>query len=1024
MSHRDPTHDDPLSASGLRAEGAAIARDAFDAARGGISSLDPAHHATLPEAEASLFVQGVSATWTVREATVDESLDAPFEAAVEVVCAHELSTHELPGRAALLRVGRDERVRRDVAGVVRRVDDLGSFDGKHRIRLTVAPHLWLLSLRTDCRIFQEKTVCEIVDAVLDAANLYRSAEQRSWTRVRRAQHLRREHCVQYRESDLDFIARLLQEEGIAYLVEADHARGERLVFFDTLASADAVPLLDAEAVTVRGAESRTARDESVRHLAWSDRLQSRTVTLRDYNFTRPHGVDAMTFTRPAQGHELAVYDDPGRFNLVGDGTDPQQNHAYELNHNAGARRAEVRLQELDTAAHRGEGVANVIGFAPGRRFRVVDRGRADIDGRELVLVRVRHAFRASEATRTKLESHRHDQGGEADEGYLNRFECVEATVAYRPQRVTARPVIQSAQTAVVVTPEGEDIHVDTHGRVKVRFLWDRAQGVSDEHRSSWIRVTQPWAGAQWGFSFVPRKGMEVLVQFLEGDPDRPIITGSVYNGANRTSYPLDEARNRTRSWIRTQTTPGDDAGRYNELRFDDLRDHEEVAIRAQRDLNEQVLHDHATTVGRQETNSIGGNQMNSVGGNRTSTVARNEKLTVQQGRELTVAHGDAVVIGESQTTIVNMGAGAHWESAPPPGAALKVRGEWNVEVTERIVLKVGASSLTIEPEGITLTTDNLCMNSRDLTLTVANDASMAAATIALIAAQRVEVRGDEVDVRGHKDLVLGSKGPVAVKGTPVQLNGPGLFAGRVTEAAPDAILTGAALVVIGGPSFDFPVSRRASDGALLVGRNIVIRANATPDGNFQDHVMRDLGVMASTPHGLARLRNIDNNPHGHAVTIREYVAADADALDSNGLPFGWNNSITHTGGNGYTLRRDGQRNPVANQGEPSEIAYNPGAALGPPGHPEPHDAVLFHELGHAEHNAYGVNREGDALDHGWDDHEERQTIEDGINRPGAGNDIPGVPNSPSENEYLGDREYPYRRTDHQQGFARPDGTPI
>ncbi|MFO0651688.1 MAG: type VI secretion system tip protein TssI/VgrG [Polyangiales bacterium] len=1024
MSHRDPTLDDPLSASGLRHEASALAEDAPGAARGALSTLDTTPSATLPEAEASLFVQGVSVPWTVRDATVEESLDAPFEAAVEVVTAHELPTRELPGRAALLRVCRDDRAQRDVAGVVRRVEDLGSFDGRHRIRVTVVPHLWLLSLRTDCRIFQDKTACEIVDAVLDAANLYRGPEQRSWTRVRRAQLLRREYCVQYRERDLDFIARLLQEEGIAYLVEADSARGERVVFFDTLASADAAPLFEGDALAVRGAESKTAHDESIRHLTWSDSLQSRTVTLRDYNFTRPHGVDAMTFARPAQGHEPAVYDFPGRFTLAGDGTDPRQHHAYELSHDDGARRAEVRLQELDAEAHRGAGVANAIGFAPGRRFRVVDHGRAELDGREFVLVRVHHTFRASEATRTKLDAHRHDGESARTEGYLNRFECVAATVAYRPQRVTARPTIQSAQTAVVVTPEGEDVHVDTHGRVKVRFHWDRAQGVSDEHRSSWIRVSQPWAGAQWGFSFVPRKGMEVVVQFLEGDPDRPLITGSVYNGANRTSYPLDEARNRTRSWIRTRSTPGDDAGRYNELRFDDLRDHEEVAIRAQRDLNEQVLHDHALSVGRQETNTIGGNQKNSVGGNRTSTVARNEKLTVHEGRELTVAHNDAVVIGESQTTLVNMGEGARWESAPPPGAALKVRGEWNVEVTERIVLKVGASALTIEPNGITLTTGELTAHSQYLALNGTRDVSVVGDVIALTGGQSVELKGEEVDVRGRRDVVIGSRGTVSVKGTPLLLNGPGFFAGRVTEAAPDAIATGAALVLIGGPSFEFPVSRRASDGALLVGRNIVVRAGETADGYFQSHVMRDLGIMASTPHGLARLRNIDNNPHGHTVTIREYVSADADSLDSNGLPFGWNNSTTHPLSDGYAIRRDAQNNPVPNTGSSSEIAYNPDVNLGVVGHPEPHDATLFHELGHAEHNAYGVNRTSDALDHGWHNREERQTIEDGINRPGAGNDIPGAPHSPSENEYLGDREYPFRRTDHGQGFARPDGTAI
>jgi type VI secretion system secreted protein VgrG len=983
--------------------------------------------AVLPEVNATFFVQGVSVAWTVREATVDEALDAPFEAAVEVLSEHELSTRELPGRAALLRLSRAERTHHDVAGVVRRVDDLGAFDGRHRVRLTVAPHLWLLSLRVDCRIFQDKTASEIVDAVLDAANLYRGAEQRSWARVRRAQQLRRECCVQYQESDLDFVSRLLQDEGIAYLVDVDAAHGERVVFFETFASADAVPLFDGDAVTVRGAESKTAHDESIRHLVRSDRLQSRTVTLRDYNFTRPHGLDAMTFTRGAQDHALPVYEHPGAYTLVGDGTDPQQNHAFDLAQHDGARRAELRLQALQSEEHRGEGVANAIGFAPGRRLRVADPTRAEHDGRALVLTRVRHTFHASDVTREPLAH----EGASRAEGYLNRFECVAADLAYRPQRVTARPVIHGSQTAVVVAPEGEDIHVDTHGRVKVRFLWDRAQGVSDEHRSSWIRVAQPWASAQWGFSFVPRRDMEVLVHFLEGNPDRPIISGSVYNGANRTSYALDEARNRTRSWIRTQSTPSSDAGHYNELRFDDLRGHEEVSLRAERDFNEHVLHDHATAVGRHESNTVGGNQKNAVSGNRTTTVHRHEKLTVGDGRELTVGSNDAVVVGESQTTIVNMGRGAQWETAPPPGAALKVRGEWNVEVTEKIVLKVGDSSITIDANGITLTSECVDAHGRNLSLSAAAVGTLNAETLKVdvgsldsAVAHAAKMWAGSVDVRGHKNVVLGSKGPVAVMGTPVQLNGPGLFAGRVTEAAPDAILTGAALVVIGGPSFEFPVSRRASDGAILVGRSIVIRPDATPDGNFQNRVMRDLGIIASTPHGLARLRNLDNNPHGHTVTLREYVQADADARASNGLPFGWNNSVTHRDGPGGAARYDSHGRPIPNEGSSSGIAYNPTAELGPPGAPEPPDAVLFHELGHAEHNAYGVNRSSEHMDGGWTDREDWQTIQGGINRPGGGNDIAGVPNSPTENEYLGDREYPYRRTDHGAGYAHPDGTPL
>ena len=165
-------------------------------------------------------------------------------------------------------------------------------------------------------------------------------------------------------------------------------------------------------------------------------------------------------------------------------------------------------------------------------------------------------------------------------------------------------------------------------------------------------------------------------------------------------------------------------------------------------------------------------------------------------------------------------------------------------------------------------------------------------------------------MRARKHLALASKGPVALQGTPVQLNGPGLFAGRVTEAAPDVLLTGAALVVIGGPSFEFPVTRRASDGALRVGRSLVILPGATRNQDFQHRVLRDLGIIASTPHGLARLRNLDRNPRGHTVTIREYLQADADKTDVNGNLYGWNNASTRRLGSGNELRHDPAGHPL------------------------------------------------------------------------------------------------------------------
>jgi hypothetical protein len=284
----------------------------------------------------------------------------------------------------------------------------------------------------------------------------------------------------------------------------------------------------------------------------------------------------------------------------------------------------------------------------------------------------------------------------------------------------------------------------------------------------------------------------------------------------------------------------------------------------------------------------------------------------------------------------------------------------------------------------------------------------------------VSIVGTTLKLGGVGSAELTSSGTTTVSGTPVQLNGPGMFAGRVTELAPATITTGAALVVIGGASFPLPVVRQA-DGSLKVGDHLVVKAGEGRYPDFQNRVMRDLGIMASTPAGLQRLNNIQANPGGHNVTIREYTDAEAKKFgDDNSLNYALNPDKG-------ALTYDKNGNPVPGSGSDSEIAYNPDIKLGPKGGPnEPADAVLFHELGHADHAAYGTGRAGEPTTGplaGYENREEWQTIEGGVNKPG-GSQIPGVPPGPSENDYLGDRNYPYRRTDHGGGYSLPDGSPL
>lgn len=649
-------------------------------------ALDASPTSPLAEVTVVFALPSLPAAFTVRELSLTEALHAPWVATVDVLTADELAPAELPGvdaRVALLRGS----LLRERPGVVAAVDDLGVLDERRLLRLTVVPRLWRLGLNRDSRIFQDLDATEIVRAVLRDAALYTAPAAQCWANVRRP-CLRREYCVQYQESDLAFLTRLLEEEGIGYAFTTGEDGEETVVFFDRLADLAEVTLVPgAREVPLRGEESRTAADESIRLVEGAHRSVAGGVTLREYDFTRPDATELLTARHPQRPRGPVVFEHPGRFTLVDRLQDSQVNHAHAYEAHDGGRRAEVRAQQLQSERLRLRGGGNVTGFAPGLRFEVSAPGRDELDGRSFALLRVEHHFRASEATRAAGD----DGPAALAEGYANTFECLPVDAPWRPPLATSRPRIHGVQTAVVVAPEGEEIHVDTHGRVKVRFHWDHAAGVRDERRSCWIRVAQAWAGAHWGFSFVPRRGMEVVVQYVEGDPDRPLVVGCVNNGTHPTPWALPEEK--TRSGIRTMSTPAGDPSCFNELGFDDLAGRELLWLRAQRDLLERVLRDRTSQVGHDDTHT--------VGGDRKATVTHNDSLTVQ----------------ETQTTVV--GSGDAWE-APAPGAALKVVGQWSAEVSEKICFKVGGVTFTQDAGSLTVSAPlviRFCVGASELMLT-------------------------------------------------------------------------------------------------------------------------------------------------------------------------------------------------------------------------------------------------------------------------------------------------------------------
>jgi type VI secretion system secreted protein VgrG len=598
--------------------------------------------APLPKVTWSFSSQGdPSGQWRVARMHCREALSESYTATLDLANQDLAADPDLLlGRGCELITRRDAHAVR-LCGVVHRVEHRGTTAGHLLARAHVVPALHALAQRTNSLIFQEKTVPEILAAVLNAGltpfnRSHRLDLQRTYPK--------REYCVQYRETDLEFVERLMAEEGIAY--RFDHAGSEELmVLFDANTPLPAFVTMDGGAVEIQGPEHGTAETEVVRHFDLVNRMQSTSSVVRDFDWTQP----ALDLTRESrgtdsQGMDREVYEYPPPL-TIGDYANPR----YTAED--GAVQSRLRRELYKSNERRFSGLGYVTGFSPGQVFTLTGHGDALFDG-DHALVRVEHFGQApEELTNATTSSPTADS-----ERYHNTFECVEKDVPFRPARAYVRPKIYGIQTAKVVGPAGEEIYTDEHGRIKVQFHWDRI-GANDEKSSCWIRVSQSWAGPGWGFVFLPRIGMEVVVQFLEGDPDRPLVTGCVYNGQNTPPYPLPA--DKTKSTIKSNSSPGGNGS--NEIRFEDAAGSEEVYIHAQKDMNEVVEHDHTTRVKNNHTNtvdvndteSVGGDQSLTVSGNRTKTVKKDEKTTINQNRVEVVDIDETITVHGNRTETVD-----------------------------------------------------------------------------------------------------------------------------------------------------------------------------------------------------------------------------------------------------------------------------------------------------------------------------------------------------------------------------------
>ncbi len=473
--------------------------------------------------------------------------------------------------------------------------------GQRSYRAEVVPWLWLLTRTADCRIFQNKTAPDIIEQLFKEYGF--TAYQKNLT----ATYVQREYCVQYRETDFAFISRLMEQEGIFYFFQHDNNK-------HTLVWADAK---SAYQDCAENQVTYTAGELVPNHVdRWDHGYEFRSgkYTQTDYNFETP-ATDLQSQTTTimpvTDTQKYEVYDYPGLYAKKADGT------AW----------TKVRMEEEETAFEVVHGAGSCRTFSPGCKFTMQTHECSSEAGKGYVITGIEHSA-ADES---------YVAGDGQAQPYRNTFTCIPDSTTFRPPRVTPRPTIKGPQTAVVVGPSGEEIYTDKYGRVKVQFYWDR-EGSKDENSSCWIRVAESWAGKNWGIVFNPRIGQEVVIDFLEGDPDRPLITGRVYNAQQMPPYTLPD--NQTQSVIKSRSSKDGTTDNFNELRFEDKKDSELIFFHAEKDFQREVENNDTLKVGfdkkdkGDQTITIFNNRSLTVGckdaddGSQTTTIFNDDKLTV------------------------------------------------------------------------------------------------------------------------------------------------------------------------------------------------------------------------------------------------------------------------------------------------------------------------------------------------------------------------------------------------------------
>jgi type VI secretion system secreted protein VgrG len=659
--------------------------------------------------------------------TGHEGISQLFRFDLELLSENDLiSFHDIVGTNATVTV-KTAGDPRYFNGYISRFALTGREGGLTRYQAEMVPWLWFLTRIADCRIFQNLPVPGIIE------NVFKSRGFSNYDKRLQGTYDLREYCVQYRETDFNFVSRLMEQYGIFYYFE--HEDGKHTLVLGDAPSVHQ-PCPGQETASFNLTAGDLEQEDVITAFEARQEVQTGKYTLTDYNFETPSAsllASEPTIVSVGNNSGFELYDYPGDY----------------LKKPQGQSLAKIRMQEEEVNCIVSSGTSACRAFTSGYKFELADYYREEMNTSYL-LTEVRHLASAGGT---------YGVGGSGTGyQYSNRFTCIPATVPFRPRRITPKPFVRGPQTALVVGKSGEEIWVDKYGRVKVQFYWDR-QGKKDESSSCWIRVSQPWAGKNWGAVWIPRIGQEVVVSFLEGDLDRPLITGRVYNAEVMPPYELPA--NQTRSTLMSRSSKGGGAANYNELRFEDKKGSEQVFLNAEKDMDHRVENDSREYVGNNRHLIVHANQQELVEGDKHGHVKGKLFEKIEGDQSLQVGGKKMEKIGGDQSIEVD---GAQKQEIVGD-LSLKVGRDQKEQVGGSVSLQVGQSRN--EKVGMT-------------------HAMEAGQTIHLKAGMTVIIEaGMQLSLKGPGGFVDISPAGVTIQGTMVLINSGGA-AGDGPGASPQS----------------------------------------------------------------------------------------------------------------------------------------------------------------------------------------------------------------------------------------------